>query len=316
MCICQGTFNGDHVIVWIADAFNDCIYTWLDVASFVFGWCSIFTWCICLLPQMWMNYKAKRVDGISSCFILEWVLGDATNLAGCIFTNALPTQTYLAMYFVATDFGLLGQWLWYKKRWRRFDTSVYDDGKFGSLNTDILDFEQTRAMISISSTSRNSGIPPWTPDTNSKGSRNFLNYHLLTLVACCCLTCRVNAAGHSPGCQDKSWSTLKSEYVGTIFAWVSNAIYFCSRFPQILKNYRGRSTRGISLGIFCLTILSNTFYGLSILFREPSINMDFYRNKLPFLIGSIGTFVFDIIIFIQFIVYRRASFPSLSVYAE
>jgi len=43
-------------------------------------------------------------------FLLEWLGGDTLNLAGCILTNQLPTQTYTAMLFVSMDVVMVTQY--------------------------------------------------------------------------------------------------------------------------------------------------------------------------------------------------------------
>jgi len=301
MCTCKPEFKGDAVIGWIKLYFNDCIYTWTDIASFAFGWCSIVIWCICLFPQIWMNYKAKRVDGISFWFILEWVLGDVTNLVGCILTQNLPTQTYQAFWFVTVDIALLAQWFYYKARTRRIETT-FAEGYCGSLTSDYTNFERQHAGSIISPVRR---VP--SPGLSRIGSRNSLNHQLLAIVTLCCLTCKVNAYQTSPGCLDEKTLSPLLETVGIVLAWTSGLMYFSSRCPQIIQNWQLQSTEGLSFGMFCLTISGNMLYGLSILLRRPAINSAFNKKKLPYLIGSVGTFVFDIAIIVQFFMYRNAS---------
>jgi len=299
MCTCEPTFRGNLVVYWVAEWFDDCLYTWSDIASFIFGWCSIFIWCICLFPQIWVNYKIKRVDGISGYFILEWVLGDVTNLVGSILTKTLPTQTYQAVCFVAVDIGLIGQWFYYKARARRLGIGS-KDSYFGSLSSEYDDFQKVKARM-ISSVRRLSASPV----LSRSGSRHSLNHQLLTIITLCCLTCRVNAYDPSPGCLDTDTLSISLEIVGIILAWLSGMIYFTSRCPQIIKNYQLQSTEGLSFGMFCLTICGNTFYGLSVMLRRPIIDTSFCKKKLPFLIGSVGTYVFDIAIVVQFFLYRK-----------
>jgi len=293
MCTCQPIVDGQHVINGFATYFDDCLYTRMDIASFVCGWCSILSWFICLFPQLWVNYQTKRVDGISGYFIIEWLLGDVTNLAGCILTKRLPTQTFQAMYFVAFDIGLLGQWIYYKERKRQLRRS---DSNLDSLTSaDYRDFESTRVGRKHSGKTARTTSPAM--GRNSSWS---LNNHLLAVVTLCCLTSRVDAFQPSPRCSDAGNLSKTWELTGVILAWMSGLIYFISRLPQILKNYERRSTKGLSFGVFWLTIFGNMMYGLSIILRRPIIDRTFYRKQLPFLIGSVGTFVFDIAIIVQF----------------
>merc|ERR1719427_1033862 len=120
-----------------------------------------------------MNYKSKRVGGISGWFILEWVLGDATNLASCILTQNLPTQTYQAVWFVIVDIALLGQWFYYKARTRRIETT-FAEGYCGSLASDYQNLERQNTG-SLRSPVRRAPSPV----LSRKGSRHSLNHQLL-----------------------------------------------------------------------------------------------------------------------------------------
>jgi uncharacterized protein with PQ loop repeat len=94
--------------------------------------------------------------------------------------------------------------------------------------------------------------------------------------------------------------------IGIILAWVSSTFYFFSRVPQIITNYRLREVEGLSILLFILTISGNLFYGFGILLRFPPIDLKFYQSTLPYLIGSIGTLLFDIMIVYQAIIYSKS----------
>ncbi|QRW27455.1 PQ-loop repeat-containing protein 1 [Rhizoctonia solani] len=67
-----------------------------------------------LLAQLWTNYRLQSADGLALPFLANWLAGDSTNLIGCILTNQLPFQTYLATYFVWIDTCLLVQYIYYE----------------------------------------------------------------------------------------------------------------------------------------------------------------------------------------------------------
>ena len=77
------------------------------------------------------------------------------------------------------------------------------------------------------------------------------------------------------------------------------------RIPQILEIHKLKSVHGISLSLFVITIFANVSYGISILLRFPTINYEFWANTAPFLIGSMGVLVFDILLIIQATYYTR-----------
>lgn len=64
------------------------------------GLTSIIIWAIAQLPQLYLNWKLGRADALSSGLLVTWLLGDASNLFGCILTNQLPTQLWTAVYFL------------------------------------------------------------------------------------------------------------------------------------------------------------------------------------------------------------------------
>ncbi|KAJ7097850.1 PQ loop repeat-domain-containing protein [Mycena belliarum] len=82
--------------------------------SEILGYSSIASWLGAQFPQLLKNVRLKSCEGLALPFLANWFLGDASNLLGCILTNQLPFQTWLATYFVFVDFLLLGQYFHYQ----------------------------------------------------------------------------------------------------------------------------------------------------------------------------------------------------------
>lgn len=61
--------------------------------------------------QLYTNYKTKSVEGLSPVFLLQWMLGDLTNLIGCLLTKQLFVQVLIAAYMLAVDLCLCSQYL-------------------------------------------------------------------------------------------------------------------------------------------------------------------------------------------------------------
>ncbi|KAI0831310.1 PQ loop repeat-domain-containing protein [Trametes gibbosa] len=93
--------------------------------SDLLGYTSIACWLGAQFPQVLENARRQSVDGLALPFLMNWLLGDATNLIGCILTHQLPFQTYLATYFVFVDFSLLSQYLYYKRRTEKLSRQPY-----------------------------------------------------------------------------------------------------------------------------------------------------------------------------------------------
>ena len=96
--------------------------------------------------------------------------------------------------------------------------------------------------------------------------------------------------------------------VGNIFAWTSTVIFFLSRLPQILLNHKRRSVEGLSFTAFVNIIIANQLFLASILIKlidiDNSNRVKYIINNIPWIVGSSGTTLFDIIIFIQFFIYK------------
>ncbi|TFY81565.1 hypothetical protein EWM64_g2450 [Hericium alpestre] len=90
----------------------------LDASLFsdVSGYVSIACWLGAQFPQVLENIRQQSSDGLALPFLLNWLLGDLTNLIGCILTHQLPFQTWLATYFCFVDFTLLAQYFYYARK--------------------------------------------------------------------------------------------------------------------------------------------------------------------------------------------------------
>jgi len=84
-----------------------------EIISVALGYTSIVCWLGAQFPQIIVNLRRKSVDGLALPFLASWLLGDTTNLIGCLLTDQLPFQTYLATYFVFVDICLVSQYLYY-----------------------------------------------------------------------------------------------------------------------------------------------------------------------------------------------------------
>ncbi|XPT01587.1 hypothetical protein M3J09_010719 [Ascochyta lentis] len=104
----------DEFLQALSITFHTCIPSYLALISTLLGTCSIISWLFAQLPQIYKNHKLKSTSGLSVYFLTEWLLGDVTNLLGCLLTGQATWQIVIAGYYVFVDCGLTGQWVWYE----------------------------------------------------------------------------------------------------------------------------------------------------------------------------------------------------------
>jgi len=109
-CTCYPAVVDDRPFVkWIAFIFHQCYYSPTEVTSFILGLLNILLWLIAQVPQVIKNFIIKDGGAISLGFMVLWLIGDVTNLLGCIFTDQLPTQLYVSVYYCCMDVIILSQ---------------------------------------------------------------------------------------------------------------------------------------------------------------------------------------------------------------
>ncbi|KAJ2746470.1 putative vacuolar membrane transporter for cationic amino acids [Coemansia sp. BCRC 34301] len=86
--------------------------------------------------------------------------------------------------------------------------------------------------------------------------------------------------------------------------YMSAAVYLGAYIPQLVQNYRSKSTEGLSMLMFILVILANTTYCLSVLtFQEPTY--EYLRKYASWLLGASGTIWLELAVLFQFYRYRH-----------
>lgn len=106
--------------------------------------------------------------------------------------------------------------------------------------------------------------------------------------------------------------TLRGEAfaLGYLIGFISAILYIASRIPQILLNFRRKSTSGLSQWMFIAVICGNLTYALSIVLY--STDSSYLATRFPWLAGSLGTLLLDCVIFWQFRTYTSSIEPEES----
>ncbi|KAK3365171.1 PQ loop repeat-domain-containing protein [Lasiosphaeria ovina] len=103
------------------------------------------------------------------------------------------------------------------------------------------------------------------------------------------------------GAGDVPTAAKPTAVIGLALGYFSAVCYLCARIPQIIKNYQEKSCEGLALLFFLLSLTGNFTYGASVL--SYSQDRAYVLRALPWLLGSLGTIVEDLIIFAQFRLY-------------
>lgn len=161
--------------------------------------------------------------------------------------------------------------------------------------------------------------PPPPPPPPARGAA----FNLLAIL----MVCAAGVLGWWLGNRDSSNSSpdkpeqesLEFNILGQVFGYICAALYLVSRVPQLLLNYRRKSTEGISMLFFLFACIGNLTYTLSILAYEPvcekprhckpgetpSIYWKYFLINFSWLLGALGSLLLDLGVFVQYFMYKK-----------
>ncbi|KDR82764.1 hypothetical protein GALMADRAFT_275861 [Galerina marginata CBS 339.88] len=246
-----------------------------DSLSSILGWISIACWIVVYSPQVYENYSLQSGEGLSVLFVIIWLLGDLTNLAGALLARLLPTVILLAVYYTTCDSILLFQIYYY--RWKRNRVSIHnsDDSDRHGENSPLLEDEGSRHEETVS-------------------AKVIVIRYIAALLF-------VVAVGITAWwiTKDEETDLVDHPSVGQkwwyiqVLGWSSASLFLGARVPQILKNFKTRC-EGLSPALFFFAIFGNTTYALSICAK--SMDKDYLITNGGWLAGSILTVFLDIFV--------------------
>ncbi|CAG8622222.1 7203_t:CDS:2, partial [Paraglomus occultum] len=282
-----------------------------DTYSAISGYVSIACWFVVLLPQIWTIYKTKSSDSVSMTFVCLWLAGDLLNLAGSVLQHLLFTMLIAPVVpiWILNHSGTMAR-IWLKR--------LYFKGMDAWRNLIILaayycisDVVLFYQVIYYHNRSYPAERTPLLVDAPSSRRISYLSTILkvlgLSVIACalgavlCYFVSNViRPAGNGHGKEDENIEFL---WLPQVLGWGSAFLYLGSRIPQIFLNFRNKSCEGLSLAMFCFSVLGNVTFVLSVLFH--STDPAYLLINLSWLVGSGGTLTFDFIIFFQFYIYNK-----------
>ncbi|KAK2861316.1 hypothetical protein FQN49_004331 [Arthroderma sp. PD_2] len=311
----------------MSEGFDSVPLTYREATSGILGSISLACWIFLLVPQLIENYKNGNAQAVSFAFILVWFIGDIANLIGSLWAGLVPVVVAIAIYFCIADGVLICQCIYYNEKVsqqleRRISrgTDHNDDGD--------MDPQPTTPLLSRRM-SENLGLPgqrrldsshlnhdPLVKMLEEDEPRSTWAKNTLSLLG----ICGAGVAGWLIAWKTGVWKPTPTFNTGNpvevavgaqIVGYFSAICYLGARIPQIIKNYREQSCEGLSLLFFVFSLLGNATYGAGILFH--STEREYFLTNLPWLIGSLGTMVEDVVIFTQFRIYAVQEESSLAV---
>jgi len=286
--------------------------TTAEAFSGILGSISLAAWIFLLVPQLIENHTNGHADGISMTFLFIWAAGDILSLAGGLWAGLVPTVIALAIYFCFADGALITQCIYYNTLNAQKDKEE-DEAAAAQLHEQdpLLAAAASQSQRKPSTTSRRSHRRSSARSRRDSLSRAFSkptatsawvknSLSILAIVV-------AGTAGWALAYKTGAWHPvpLKSHADSTptplgasLLGYGSALLYLGARVPQIVKNQRERSCEGLSLLFFLLSLLGNATYGAGILCH--SLEEEYVWTNLPWLIGSLGTMVEDLVIFAQF----------------
>ena len=300
------------VLLDLSTYFHTCIPTPQAFLSTLLGTLSIVSWLFAQMPQIYKNYRIKSTAGLSIFFLVEWLLGDATNLLGALFTKQATWQVIIASYYVFVDMCLVVQYFWYTYATERIygeslhssSSSMRSDGAsdvisgLSPINTNFGEEEEPSFKDDEGSPKKSPQARPidaprfsqvsWEKPRSPAGSshlgerfgQSWIGSPRTLLYATTAASLASSSrAAPVPFPSDHYAHGIHLlrvetplEIAGTIISWCSTALYLGSRLPQLYKNFKRQSTAGLSPLLFFAAFCGNLFYSTSLLTNPNAWN--------------------------------------------
>ncbi|KAA8651924.1 PQ-loop repeat-containing protein [Aspergillus tanneri] len=333
-----------------------CLPTPLALVSSVLGTLSIVSWLFAQLPQIYKNYQLQSTSGLSLFFLVEWCLGDTSNLLGALLTRQAGWQVVIAAYYVCVDVTLVFQYFWYTHYKGRGDDychlsyshhhddetgSVLEGVSFSENNTftcepasaapprsdtkDMTDLKSSSLSLTDGESQSYSNEKLRTSRrsvTRTSRGHSFLPASATRTVLLASMLCAVVANASPTGLDSESPTNENTtEIFGRIISWMSTVLYLGSRPPQLYKNYRRKSTSGLSPLLFMAAFGGNFFYSASLLTNpnawydfppyggggwadaDGNSRLEWVGLAIPFFLGAFGVLGLDGFMGVQFLMY-------------
>ncbi|KAI7866998.1 PQ loop repeat-domain-containing protein [Spinellus fusiger] len=303
---CSLSEEGLQHMPWMSTLLHECVYSWQECISLLFGYLSIVCWLNAQMPQVIKNYRQENAESLSISFLTVWLIGDVANLIGCTITGQLPFQLYLSIYYIVIDTFLCIQWIYYVQ-YPNNTLRQWFNPNLG--NKKVQKATEQSALTTVPQKTYDSytlTYPSPHPKTTATATSALLMLGFLTFNESMTSSLSTSTQSSNDMALLETLSSVdeRTLWIGRCFAWMCTFLYLSSRLPQILQNFRRRSVEGLSMALFFFAAMGNLTYCLSI-FTNPHATRQSMLEAVPYIIGSAGTLMFDGTIFGQYLLFNQ-----------
>ena len=308
-----------------------CTYSSVRINLCVLRSISIACWVVVFSPQIIQNFQRSSADALSIQFIIVWLVGDIFNILGAILQGVLPTMIILAIYYTLADIVLLAQCFYYRGfTWSDAPAQPKPQPQAHrepNERTDLLagmrDREERRgsewSALSPAVPHFPENAPP-PPPPSAWHAVLWNSTAVLMVVAAGILGWFLGqrATSGKEGRKHHEGDTLELNFLGQFFGYLCAVAYIASRLPQLILNWRRKTTDGLSMLFFLFACLGNVTYSMSIFAYEPKCRESqcepgeashlygrYMIVNLSWLIGALVTLGLDVGVFAQYFIYRN-----------
>ena len=240
--------------------------------SWIFGIISNGLWLVVFIPQIYQNYKNKNSEAISLSLLFCLILGDIFSIVSANSKDLNLVIIYSAAYHILLDLIVVFQILYYR---RLKDINHLEENT--PLLLDTSDIQYTYFYLT---------------------TFEFIFISIFGLVVLVLQLLLLFLP-------DKPTVI----YIADIIGWSATCIFMIARIPQIVLNFKRKSTKGLSLMSFIIINIANFFFLMSILILLYDLPQSDYithiLKNIQWIVGSSSTTLFDAVIFYQFIRYKN-----------
>jgi uncharacterized protein with PQ loop repeat len=253
--------------------------TMTSSTSIILGTIANVMWLIVLIPQLYTNYKLKNTESISLSLVISWIYGDILVIVSGYLKHSNKMVIYGSIYHMGLIVLLGCQVLYYRNK---MSYTTISDGSYTMSDTSS-DTDTTSDTTSDIMSDTMSDTMSNTILTHSE--KKYMLISIGTLII------------------SVPFISVYPDVMADIFGWSALSLFVFSRIPQIVLNYKRKTTHGLSINSFVLINVSNYVALASILVDIHSYE-DIFDN-IQWIISPFITTILDLIIVYQSKIYSQ-----------